>query len=515
MFPPEIETERLRVLGGIARADFGQLYPRPTLPLFYTNHRNFDLPCEINGASYYLPEAAKKLIKTTVTPNRMPFFLNRDGSYNETLSDFLCSRAVRGCLSPNTWRAYAYDLRTFQNFLGRDDLLTATREEYDKFFVSRNVEIDDEEDPVPASWATWQRQSSTFREFSRWAVEELNQPEVFPYSNRKEVSKYQKHIMRGGGMNSHQLATIKNISIEDYKRFRDLGLRHVWDEVGDKPRTKLLQRNVAFAELAITSGMRLAENSAILTAELPNWKDPTYREIETFRMDLGTLTTKGRRHRSVTASRRVLRDFIAPYIEEERARCAQRALRDHRYANEDIQAVLATRFDASKCFVLEDESPIPVAYKKLSIAKRKRLYDAPNGTPIVPAMLWLREDGLPAAPEAFSTAFSRASERLQRQHGIQLNVTPHMLRHTYAVGRLTQLIRMMKDGSAEDLRKQRATCSADAYDAFIRDPLSQLQREMGHASQETTRVYLAFVEQSDDQADFIADEWSRYEARNG
>jgi integrase len=51
-------------------------------------------------------------------------------------------------------------------------------------------------------------------------------------------------------------------------------------------------------------------------------------------------------------------------------------------------------------------------------------------------VLWLTEGGLPMPMAAWEAVFMRASARCRR-FGLDIDVTPHMLRHTFAVHMLT------------------------------------------------------------------------------
>ena len=64
---------------------------------------------------------------------------------------------------------------------------------------------------------------------------------------------------------------------------------------------------------------------------------------------------------------------------------------------------------------------------------------AADGTPAEPAALWLADSGRPMRPAAWEAAFLRAGARC-RGRGFDLHVTPHMLRHTFAVHMLSLLI---------------------------------------------------------------------------
>ncbi len=66
---------------------------------------------------------------------------------------------------------------------------------------------------------------------------------------------------------------------------------------------------------------------------------------------------------------------------------------------------------------------------------RRRLVEVDGGGRRVgPLGLWLNERGTVMGADAWRGVFERASARCRRQ-GLGLDVTPHVLRHTFAVHR--------------------------------------------------------------------------------
>jgi site-specific recombinase XerC len=102
--------------------------------------------------------------------------------------------------------------------------------------------------------------------------------------------------------------------------------------------------------------------------------------------------------------------------------------------------------------------------------------------------LWLTEQGTPMTSDNWEAIFAQASARCCRL-GYELYVTPHMLRHTFAVHMLAQLIRtqigVLFERPADDLSRR-----TDAYRRLAGDPLRTLQKLLGHATITSTYIYL-------------------------
>ncbi|WP_353643128.1 hypothetical protein [Mesorhizobium sp. WSM2239] len=107
-----------------------------------------------------------------------------------------------------------------------------------------------------------------------------------------------------------------------------------------------------------------------------------------------------------------------------------------------------------------------------------------NGTPAEPAVLWLSEIGLPVQPNTWEVIFARASSRC-RSFGYYVSISPHQLRHIFALHMLAMLIQhRLRDAALP-------AGSMEGYQQILGDPLQQVQRLLGHASLTTTYVYLA------------------------
>jgi integrase len=121
---------------------------------------------------------------------------------------------------------------------------------------------------------------------------------------------------------------------------------------------------------------------------------------------------------------------------------------------------------------------------------------------LAPVSLWLTEGGLPMPMAAWEAVFRRASTRCQR-FGIDLHVTPHMLRHSFAVHMLTLLLR----GQIASVLDNRSDSVSPAYRRLIGDPLLKLQRLMGHSRIESTYIYLDHLDESQGLVDAAVAQW--------
>ncbi len=136
------------------------------------------------------------------------------------------------------------------------------------------------------------------------------------------------------------------------------------------------------------------------------------------------------------------------------------------------------------------------------IERARLLVLGPDGIPAGPAALWLADSGDPMRPAAWEAAFLRADARC-RGRGLDLHVTPHMLRHTFAVHMLSLLIQA-QIGMVIAGRDYHGA----AYRRVIGDPLQKLQRLLGHSSVASTYIYLDSLEESRALVDAAAIRWA-------
>jgi site-specific recombinase XerD len=277
-------------------------------------------------------------------------------------------------------------------------------------------------------------------------------------------------------------SSVKWLTPRAFKRFNEVGLQgFTWDGTEDpKWRGRNSQRDAAFAEGLYGSGLRLAEFGSLLVDEVPaNSRKGFYTR------SLAAACAKngiGRHYWMAGTAVESLRG----YREVERAaavRAGQRSGRYERVAGLEIvtspigESVIRVRGTSGET-VREDVS-------ELDPIRRRKLYRLVDGR-LEPLSLWLNEDGLPRDPHAWDRTFERASERTATSGHKPMKVTPHMLRHSfalrwYSVGRLMYERRFAHLG-IEELRDFRTQFG---------DTWHLVQTLLGHRDPGTTmNVYL-------------------------
>jgi hypothetical protein len=142
-------------------------------------------------------------------------------------------------------------------------------------------------------------------------------------------------------------------------------------------------------------------------------------------------------------------------------------------------------------------------------ARRHLLLVTPDGEVAGPLALWLSADGQPAAPGAWQGVFARANARCER-FDVGVRVTPHLLRHSFAVHMLGLLLRQTVAALGED--PARTCTSAQVKRLLVGNPLRRLQLLLGHAQEATVYTYLDVL---DEAQEIVASALARWDAQAG
>lgn len=448
-----------------------------------------------------LGEAAAVVLDRATVREGHPFILGPDGSYDLQLNRFLRELEGWGVRSAHSVEAYARDLTLFCRFLDQrrgGKLIWAV--DQDDLFAYRRARREVAGFRVSAS--TWNRFIAAVDKWAQWAVyERLLETVPFRYVD--------KTVLAPRGLVAVRINTAREIDeeslpvrflpYEDYLLWRDVGLRGQLPDGRPDPRWKGRngERNAVFADLVVGTGMRLTEVSSLLVPEIP----PLVERWLVGDLHLSSTITKRSRSRTVFISRRTLR-ALHGYLDVERDELVQRKLAAGAYA--DAGNVLPVGGTSRQALTLAGERRAR-PYSRITIEERRRLVrvDA-AGRPGEPLWLWLGEDGGPLRRETWQAAFQRANERCAR-FGLDLSVSPHTLRHVFAVHMLGLLLKQ----TVRALRgPQRATLSGEQIKRLlVGDPLRKLQLLLGHKHVSTTYAYLDVLDEAQEIVLSALAEW--------
>ena len=420
----------------------------------------------------------------------VPRILRGDALYDCNVDRFFLDLPLSGFRSRHSLRACAYDVVVWLRFLDAcgKTVWEVTRDDVDAYHRARRRDEADHR----ITTASWNRAVASLDRLYRWGEQQGLITDA-PFSRRAVWRPAQggRRGMIAARNDAYERAArrsdVRFVTMDDYRIFREVGLRGLTPDgmgrAGARDRNGL--RNALFADLLVTTGLRLEEASGLLADELAGLDRGNDQAAQLW-LRLPPPLTKGDRGRSVLVPRRLLRQIDAYVAVERAAGVAKFVARDG-----------ATSF----------ERPIPVTRAGLD---RMRDVSTPeercrlilcdeNGVPREPAALWLTEVGQPLRPNSWEMIFTRACRRCA-QNGVPLSISPHQLRHTFAVHMLALLIQQ---------RLREAALPAgpvESYRLILGDPLQQVQRLLGHASLATTYIYLDHIATRADTVDAAVEE---------
>jgi site-specific recombinase XerD len=369
---------------------------------------------------------------------------------------------------------YARDLQVFARYLQdlhNKSLLHATSADIGAYRRLRR------EGPARLRLASssWKRASIALTRFYQWAASE--EVGLLPRAPRTL-------FRRDGGYTED---AIRMVSLDDYVAFRD----HVL--MGRHSRRAPL-RDAAFSELLVTTGLRLEEAASLLVGEMPDAEAAIFSGKRSAMVELSPMITKGRKPRSVPYPKRVARRFVDIYLREERTQLVDRWRRAGgiRQVRDPLVGWLV---DSGRIMIDGERCARRLASMQLKERQSLLLLPKP-GAPFdtaQPAALWLTERGQPMTTRAWQSIFRRASRHLSQDLAREISISPHTLRHVFAVHWLTHLIK----GEVARVEKQdRTDRTQEIYLQVVGDPLRRVQRWLGHSSSLTTQRYLNYLDEA-------------------
>ena len=445
------------------------------------------------------------LVEGREAPGRdahVPVILRDGALYDPDLDRFFLDLPLSGTRSRHSLRACGYDVVVWLRFLADargKQVWEAERADVDAFHRARRRE----DAGFRISAASWNRSVASLAKLYAWAVREGLVTSV-PFTHRTVWR-------RGHGDRRAQLSSrneayeraakrsdVRFIELGVFRTFRDVGLRGLAVDGSEKPgaRDRNGTRNALFAELLATTGLRLEEASFLLAFELAALFSPD-RSDRQRRLTLAPALTKGDRGRTILLPSRLLPQIDA-YLRVERAAASAKFASRMGWRQIERPILIHSPAPDATSLSLVNGGTVPV--DGLTPDERGRLVIAgDDGTPLEAAVFWVTEIGQPMQPNSWEAIFARASRRCV-EAGFPIRVSPHQLRHTFAVHMLAMLIQ-------HRLREAAAPAgSMLAYRELLGDPLQQVQRLLGHASLTTTFIYLDHIVSRADTVDAAVEE---------
>lgn len=252
----------------------------------------------------------------------VPIVLSDGDLYDPDLDRFFLDLPLSGVRSRHSLRAYGYDVVVWVRFLAEARSKTvwaAGRDDVAAFHRARRRG----DAGCRISAASWNRSVASLDRLYRWA-ERQDLVAGAPFTHRVAW-----HRDPGGGRvrviarnEAHERAARRSdvcfVALDDYRVFRDVGLRGLTPAGAERPgaRDRNGTRNALFADLLITTGLRLEEASHLLAHELAGLERAA-PDRQAW-LDLPPGLAKGGRGRRVLIPARLFRQLLA-YLAVERA----------------------------------------------------------------------------------------------------------------------------------------------------------------------------------------------------
>ena len=383
----------------------------------------------------------------------------------------------------STARTYATELRTWFTFL---DTRSVSWDEADfrdvrAFQVWRVYAA---ENPRPVSPATWNKGWEALNHFYRWASRDGL---VDGNPMRQEARLKDPGVVGGHREKNARSSRDRWLTPMEYAFWRDVGFRgygSMSDATGrlvpglpaPGARARNTARNAAFADYALTTGLRLTELGSLLTFELPEAVD-----VEV------PIIGKGGTFRFYRVLHALGIQSVACYLQGERRAAVSRGRRMGRYDLTSQSLVVAEIMHGRRGQSLRLTDGRVRDVPSLATSDRERLMVLGSAGP-EPAWLWLSDSGKPLVAKAWTDVFDAGNQRVTRSRSEQgiaspwVKVTPHSLRFSFALFVLLAGIRAID--------QELGIGPADAF--HVRNysqAFEEVRDLLGHSTTATTRSH--------------------------
>ena len=422
-----------------------------------------------DGAQFDWAEIVALLDQEDV-PDGTPFLIDDDGNpdalrrVNAYLLEAARQKAYAG---DSLYRTHAYVLRRIIAFVrtrhGHVDLTAVTRADLQAYKTTRKPQL------APT---TWNGEISIIGSFLHYAVLAgwIDTDPTPRWGTRQRNTLLDRVV-------AHRRERF--LTAPQARLFLTAGLR------GDNAvppilRPKYAERDYLFGLLLLATGLRREEACLVLDCEIPNANSMHPSGVHTF-----TRQGKGGRPREVWITDTLV-DVVDLYRATDRTTIvnrAQRRLRKHHRQGE-LLMIDAITYPAGKPTLIIDGRKV-LAEHLTDPERTKAAIMRPDGT-IEPLALIVVEGGLPPAKRTLNNIFNDASARIADLDDAarppeHLTVTPHVMRHTFAVSMLAALMQEGRDRHGNPYH-------------LLASPTTTIQQLLGHADASTTQVYLFAAE---------------------
>jgi integrase len=423
-------------------------------------------------------------------PERMPVLIDDDLRFEDgpaapractVVNGWLRELPSSGAPAVSSWESYARVLKAWMEFLAGHGVGLFDSRGHLKYALGKYAEhraAGPSGERLAAS--TWGQHMSVLSLFYRWAIAE-GYAESEPFSYRAARALFagtgrEVRVNLAVRRRPKPHVTIKylepDFTLLFLQALRGLGAD---GEPDARFRGRELARNAAVAELALATGLRLAEFTYLLAYEIPAL--PPTRTPVPIAFPVPAGVTKGGKFRTTWISYDALA-AVHHYLALDRAATVDgSAWRPPRRWGEPL---LVTEPDGRGGRV----NGVRRRWETLTPAERRRLV-APGGGS---CLLAVQNGGGPFT--AWATVFERTADRIRG--GVEPrfpHVHPHRLRHSMAMRTLEYLV----TGHYRQAAKLVADTDTDAALVFYlskADPMLVLRDLLGHSSVLTTEKYL-------------------------
>ncbi|ANI91357.1 tyrosine-type recombinase/integrase [Dietzia timorensis] len=417
--------------------------------------------------------AAAKQVRIRQMPVRdvdgLPVIVDQFGRPETTFLGFILTYSS---LSKNTLEQYGNALARFANFMSATFCEIPAKATASQIDLYKRTRLHLQSKPIQP--ISFKPEAAVLRNYFLW-LEQSNLIEKSPILRTSRAGTDLLHV-RAIGQNR-----VRYVSKEAFRKFIDSAEGS--NRIHNLRRADL--RNVAVIKTLVSAGMRLQEVSTLLSCEV----DTAVRRSQVWEFDIQAAAKNGKR-RTIYLDIYALR-AIEKYRKIERrhiVKSNQERFRDHLdelFVVESIDpksGMVSGSWGMSGPHLKYEIRSTPVDIRRKIVSINKHGF-------VEPLALFLSQSrGLPMSRSGWEQVFRKISEQafFGKEYYSEPHISPHDLRHTFAINYLRYRYAQMVTQEQEDLAHP------------LLDPLVDLQEILGHSSMAQTMRYLRLLNKLDE-----------------